>query len=166
MSIEFDRTNRLVLITSGQTSVTVQNLVNSVRDYEDNPANMDLQQIVNATGKQVLGGGAQVGITAELINDWRIAFSGWQGPSEEPVFVTGGNTVATNQYGNNPVSADNSPYTSITIQQSTSPSIIGVTADEIAAAVWDATVSGFADTGTMGKQQSSLLTVGKFLGLK
>ena len=65
----------------------------SIRDYEDNGQNMEVAQIANATGKQALGGGVLVGITLELINDWRIAFSGWTGPTTQSVSVGGGNLV-------------------------------------------------------------------------
>ena len=56
------------------TSVTIQELVNAIRDYEDELDFLDYGHICNAFGKQDLGGGAQVGITMVLINDWRIQF--------------------------------------------------------------------------------------------
>lgn len=167
MAIEFNRVDKLICVTSGQTTVLIQDLINAIRDYEDNPGNMDLMQIANATGKQDLGGGAQVGITLELINDWQLAFSGWV-PTvpDQPVFVTGGNLVAVNSFNNIPISSSGSPDTFATIQQSTSPSIVGVLPSEIGAAVWDVQASGHIDAGTTGKQQKDSLTVGKFLGLK
>lgn len=167
MAIAFNKSNKLIVITSGQTSETIQNLIDNIRDYEDNDVNMDLLQIANASGKQDLGGGAQVGITLELINNWRIAFSGWQGPSDQPVSIAGGNLVATNIYNNNPISPDDSPFTNVTIQQSTSPSIVGVTAEEIATAVWDANTAAHTSGTTFGeKVGDKLLTFLKFMGAK
>ena len=169
MAIQFDKTNKIIEITSGQTSVEVQDLINAIRDYEDNDINMELESLANATGKQALGGGTLVGITLELINNWQVAFSGWQGPSAESVFVVGGNFIATNDFLNNPVNGDQSPFTTITIAQSSSATIVlaGVARQDIADAVWDTETSGYQTSGTFGeKVGSKLLTVAKFLGLK
>lgn len=167
MAIEFNKANKLICVTSGQTTVTIQDLIDNIRDFEDSVSGIDVAQIANATGKQDLGGGSQVGITLELINDWRLCFSGWV-PSDPAitVFVTGGNLVATNSFNNNPISSSDSPDTYATIQQSTSPSIVGVTSTEIADAVWDVSTSNYQTAGTTGKQQKDNLTVPKFLGLK
>lgn len=167
MAIQFNKLDKLIVITSGQITITIQELIDTVRDFEDNVENMEVAQIANATGKQDLGGGTAVGITFELINDWRIAFSGWQGPTDKSVFVTGGNTVATNQFDNNPIAPDDSPFTQVTIQQSTSPSIIGVTAGEIATAVWDANTATHTSGTTFGEMVGKkLLTFIKFMGAK
>ena len=167
MAIQFNKSDKLIVVTSGQITVTIQELIDEVRDVEDNVVNMELDQIANATGKQDLGGGTAVGITFELINNWRIAFSGWQGPDEKPVFVTGGNLVATNDFNNNPIAASGSPNTYVTVQQSTSPSIAGVTAAEIAAAVWDANTTTYTSGTTFGeKVGQKLLTFIKFMGAK
>lgn len=53
----------------------------------------------------------------------------------------------------------------IAIGYSTSGST-GPTAESIAAAVWNAQTAAYAGAGTFGKFTQSLLTVGKFLGLK
>jgi len=167
MAIEFNKTDKLVLVTSGQVSVTIQELIDEIRDYEDNPVNMEIAQIANATGKQALGGGVSVGITLELINDWRIAFSGWQGPSEQAISIVGGNLVATNSFNNIPVAPDDSPNTYMFIAQSTSASIAGVLPTEIASAVWDAPTATYTSGLTFGeKVGQKLLTFIKFMGAK
>ncbi len=109
MAIEFAKATKIINVTSGQTTVFIQDLIDGIRDYEDNVENMELARIANASGKQNLGGGALVGITLELINDWRIAFSGWNGPVAQAVSVAGGNLVATNIFDNVPVSPADSP---------------------------------------------------------
>ena len=104
------------------TTVTCQELINAIRDYEDELSFLDYGHIANAFGKQSLGGGSQVGITLELINNWRIQF---QSPGASPtitVYVAGGNLVATNDYNNNPIKA--SDYVTVIIAQSSSPTII------------------------------------------
>jgi hypothetical protein len=168
MGIQFNKPDRLIVVTSGQISVTVQTLINEIRNYEDNPENMELDTIANATGKQDLGGGAQVGITLQLVNDWQIAFSGWAGTSpHQSVSIAGGNITAVNSFDNRPIDATSSIDTFITIQQSTSPSIIGTTSAEIASAVWNANTETYTSNTTFGeKVGNKLLTVAKFLGLK
>ena len=109
------------------TSVTIQELVNAIRDYEDELSFLDYGHIANATGKQSLGGGAQVGITLELINDWRIQFETPGAPPTITVYVRGGNLVATNSYSNNPIKP--SDYITAIIAQSSSPTIITPASD-------------------------------------
>lgn len=121
MAIEFAKATKVINVTAPQTSVFIQDLIDAIRDYEDNIVNMELLQIANATGKQDLGGGVLVGITLELINDWRIAFSGWFGPSTQGVSVGGGNLVATNQFSNNPILP--TPFTQVAVQSSSSATI-------------------------------------------
>lgn len=110
------------------TSVTVQELVNAIREYEEELDFFDYGHICNAFGKQDLGGGVQVGITLELINDWRIQFE-TPGPSTTiTVYVKGGNLVAVNSFSNNPIKP--SDYVTVIIAQSTSPSIITPASDD------------------------------------
>ena len=104
------------------TFVTIQELINAIRDYEDEIDFLDYGHIANASGKQDLGGGSQVGITLELINDWRIQFESPGAPPTITVYVRGGNLVATNSYSNNPIKP--SDYVTVIIAQSSSPTII------------------------------------------
>ena len=122
MGIAFDKSNKLIIITT-QTEVTIQNLINAIRDWEDELENMDVDQVANAYGKQDLGGEATVGITLELVNNWRVKFEDRSGPDYTPCKVSGGNLVTTNDYNNNPICP--SAYTQIIISQSSSPTIIG-----------------------------------------
>jgi len=46
----------------------MQTLVNEMRDWEDEPWNMTYPKLITASGKQALGGGVTVGITAQLEN--------------------------------------------------------------------------------------------------
>ena len=118
---KFDRVIQVDNPVEG-TEVTIQELVNAIRDYEDELDFFDYGHIANASGKQDLGGGSQVGITLELINDWRIQFESPGGPTTITVYVRGGNLVATNSFGNNPIKP--SDYVTVIIAQSSSPTII------------------------------------------
>lgn len=126
-TLTFFKYQRLIQVDSPQTSVTIQDLLNQIRLYEEQLINLDYGHIANAYGKQSLGGGAYVGITLELINDWRISFEARPGPTTIACYVTGGNLVAINQYANNPIYP--TAFTQVNIAQSTSPSIIQADAD-------------------------------------
>jgi len=91
MAITFDRINKWILVTSPQTTVDIQDLINKIRDYEDNLENLDLLQIANCTGKQSLGGTVFVGLTLELLDDWKIKFEDRLGPTTTTCYVSGGN---------------------------------------------------------------------------
>jgi hypothetical protein len=106
------------------TFVLVQDLLNAIRDYEDELSFMDYGHIANASGKQELGGGAKVGITLELINDWRIQFESPGPQTTITCYVRGGNLVADNSYNDNPIKP--SDYVTVIIAQSTSPTLIEV----------------------------------------
>ena len=65
MAILFDDVNRIITIEAPQTEVTCQELLNACREFEDDWNGIDDAQIAEASGKQNLGGGKQVGITLE-----------------------------------------------------------------------------------------------------
>jgi hypothetical protein len=119
MALTFDFINSIIEVPSPTTSVSVQTLINEIRDAEDelNPA-MTYPKIADAFGKQDLGGGSLVGITLVLLNDWRLRFQARPGPDTVACIVTGGNLVAVS---GNPIAA--SAYTTVTIAQSSSPTI-------------------------------------------
>jgi hypothetical protein len=121
MAIVFDKVNKLIIIEAPATEITIQDLINAIRDFEDDIQNMEISTIANAYGKQDLGGGIKVGITLELINNWRIKFQDRAGPDYIKCVVKGGNLVAINQYNNNPICP--SAYVTLEIAQSVSPTI-------------------------------------------
>lgn len=122
MAITFNKPDKLIVITT-DTEVTIQNLINAIRNYEDEPENLETASLANAYGKQDLGGGSMVGITLELINNWRIKFEDRDPPDTIACKVTGGNLVAINDYYDNPICP--SAYTQVTIAQSAAPVIAG-----------------------------------------
>jgi len=122
MAIVFDEIKRTIIIEKPQTEVTIQNLINAIRDWEDELINLDEASLANASGKQDLGGGILVGISLELINNWRIQFEDRLGPDYILCKVSGGNLVATNDYDNNPIRP--SAFTQIYIAQSSSATSI------------------------------------------
>lgn len=121
-SITFLKYERIIQVDSPQTSLDVQDLLNQIRLYEEKLINLDYGTIANAYGKQALGGGSFIGITLELINNWRVAFEARSGPDTVLCTISGGNIVAINDYSNNPVYP--TAFTQIVIAQSSSPTII------------------------------------------
>lgn len=125
MALTFDFINSIIEIPSPTTSVSVQTLINEIRDAEDelNPA-MTYPKIADAFGKQDLGGGVLVGITLVLLSSWKVRFEARPGPSTVACIITGGNLVAES---GNPIAA--SAFTSVTIAQSSSPTIAKADSD-------------------------------------
>jgi len=72
-------------------SITIQSLVNQIRDWEDNQANLCYPSLLKATGKEVLSATELVGITASLQNA-KLKFADRTSPTE--CDVLGGNLVA------------------------------------------------------------------------
>jgi len=126
-ALTFFKYERIIQVDAPQTTITIQDLLNQIRLYEELPINMDYGSLANASGKQALGGGSFVGITLELINDWRLAFEARPGPDTILCTVAGGNLVATNQYNDNPIYP--TAFTQVNIAQSSSPTIIQAPTD-------------------------------------
>lgn len=124
MAIVFDKTDKVILIEAPDTSVTVQALLDAVRNFEDEPHNMEVEQICEAVGKDSLGGEDYTGITLKLVNDWRVQFEDRAGAEYIACTISGGNLIANNAYDNNPIKP--SAYTQVTRAQSTSPTIKNV----------------------------------------
>jgi hypothetical protein len=153
-TISFDRIDRCILIDPPDLEVTIQEIYNAARLYEGELGNMDVSDddtsgpqggIVSAAGKEDLGGGFQVGITLELINDWRIKFADFGATDGlQSAIVRGGNLVATNAFNNNPVKA--AANVQVVIAQSTSAVIINQGGD----------ISDIADDAATAAAQSTI----------
>jgi len=94
--------------------------VNQIRNWEDNQANLTYPSLLSASGKESLGGGASVGITAKLENT-KVKFA--DRTEATTCLVYGGNLVAVDANGNSMYPIEPSNNTTVTISQSSSPSI-------------------------------------------
>src|SRR3990170_6575732 len=122
MAVDFHKVLKLITVLKPATNITIQDLHDEIRLFEEKNPNLEVAKIMNASGKESLGGGVQVGITLELVNDWRLAFEDRSpGPDEVLCTVSGGNLVATNIYSNNPIFP--TPYVQVVISQSSSATI-------------------------------------------
>lgn len=59
---------RIVEVLAPTTTISVQDLTDEIKEWEQEPANLVYPKIVSTSGKEDLGGGVLVGITAELQN--------------------------------------------------------------------------------------------------
>jgi len=126
-TITFDRVNKLINVSTNDTEASVQEIYDAIRTYEDEPQNLDLEPMAEGGGKNYLSsaGGVieYVGITMTLLNDWRVSFGDRGSPSNViSCAITGGNLVATNSFGNNPIYP--TLYTQVQVRQATAPSLL------------------------------------------
>ncbi len=135
MTIQVDPTVSPRIITVPETdgvSITIQSLVNQIRTWEDNQANLSYAKLLSASGKEDLGSSTLVGITAKLENT-KLKFEA-RG-TLTTCYVGGGNLVAVDIYGNSMFPIE--PSTNVTVQltQSSSATLLetgvsGLTAEE------------------------------------
>lgn len=59
---------RIIEVDAPTTSISIQELVDLVRAWEDKTVSLDYPYLIDAAGKEDLGGGVRVGITATLYN--------------------------------------------------------------------------------------------------
>lgn len=90
---------RVILVNkNGDTSreLTIQDLVDTIRDFEDDPLSMAHDHLIEASGKEALGGSVFVGITATLQNA-QVGFESRPGPTFVQCSISGGNLVAVGE---------------------------------------------------------------------
>jgi len=75
ISVSFHESPRIIEIAAPSIVLTIQDLYDTLRELEDDLLNMDDKQTIIAAGKDTLGGGVEVGITATLQNA-QVAFEG------------------------------------------------------------------------------------------
>ena len=127
---EFDDVNQLIIVpmlgTLGETvtEITCQQIVDAVRNWQDELIDMQIANFLDASGKEALGGGVFVGITIKL-TDWKIQFAARPGPAWVMCNVTGGNLVAFDTFLNDYVwPLEPSPFTNGYIARSSSATLL------------------------------------------
>ena len=124
MSISVDpiASPRIITVPEADgVSIDIQSLVNQIRQWEQEPLNLGYARLLSAAGKEDLGGGALVGITAKLENT-KVKFAARGTPTTCSIY--GGNLVAVDANGISMFPIE--PSTNITVQlaQSSSPTLI------------------------------------------
>ena len=95
MAIVFYEAIKIIEVEAPAIEVSIQELLNACREWEDDLSSLDTPQIAYASGKEVLGGGMSVGVTL-LLMDWRVRFQARPGPDWVTCNISGGNLVAFN----------------------------------------------------------------------
>lgn len=118
---------RIITVLSPSINITVQDLVDTCRVEEEKLNSLQYDKIIDANGKDSLGGGVFVGITATLQNAL-LAFEARPGPTFIQCNVQGGNLVAIDSNGNNIDPILTTAYTQV-IRTSSSSSTLQELAD-------------------------------------
>jgi hypothetical protein len=98
ITVDWAQSPRLITVLSPSVELTIQDLVDTCRELEDDIINLPYSRLVDAAGKEPLGGGTSVGITATLQNAV-VAFEARPGPTWTLCVISGGNLVAVDDVG-------------------------------------------------------------------
>lgn len=134
IAIDWSTSPRIITVLSPSVELTIQDLVDTVRDLEDELPNMAYDKIVDATGKEPLGGGNAVGITATLRNA-QVGFEARPGPSFTTCNVLGGNLTATDAVGDDLDPIQTTAFVQVVRTSSSSATLSSQTALEAAVAL-------------------------------
>lgn len=146
-----DQVTQIITVELPDTSITCQEILNAIRDWEDELPNMNAAKVADGVGKDDLGGGVMTGITLKLLN-WKIKFAAQSSPTV--CTISGGNLIAVDENGDSMTPIESSTNVSVVIAQSTSASLIegnGADLDAIADAVWDEPRLDHVEDSTFGK---------------
>jgi len=113
---------RIITVLAPATDITMQELVDDVRDWEDEQIDMEYDYILSAAGKEPLGGGVLVGITVTLHNA-KLAFEARPGPDFVQCNATGGNLVAEDEFGNIMSAIQVTAFTQVILTSSSSATL-------------------------------------------
>jgi len=160
MALQFNRFTRIATVPAADgLTITIQDLYNQFRDFEDEPQNLDLPTMITAGGKDDLGGGQFTVISCTLLDGWRLAFAASGSPVQAT--VTGGNLVGVDAAGDPQFPIAPTTNVSVTIAQATTGALL-TGEGLIGADVWD--YSGPYVSGSIGEfVTKKLLTFVKFL---
>ena len=122
---------RIITVLSPSTELSMQDLVDTARVLEEDINALDDNHLVNAAGKEDLGGGVKVGITVTLQNA-KIAFEARGGPSYVQCNISGGNLVAIDEVGSTISPVEPTAYTQIVLANSSSATLSEQTAIQYA----------------------------------
>jgi hypothetical protein len=118
-TFQFDPINRIITVLAPDTEITVQELINAIRDWEDD--HLEWDKVADAAGKEYLGAGLYVAITVRLLN-WRLKFQDRDQPTV--CIVRGGNLLAVDDQGNYMYPIAPAQNVTVAIAQSTAASLL------------------------------------------
>src|SRR3990172_6666335 len=122
LSIDPISSPRIITVLAPDVAITMQQLVDMVRDWEDDQVDMEYDHLLDASGKENLGGGVYVGISVTLRNA-KLAFQARLGPDYTQCNATGGNLVAVDSDGNTMSPIQPTAYTQVVLTSSSSATL-------------------------------------------
>lgn len=126
VTIDWSQSPRIITVLSPSANITIQDLVDTCRTLEGEQIDLTYDHIIDAAGKQNLGGGVFVGVTATL-NNALLAFEARSGPTYTQCIVNGGNLVATDSLGvyqSTPI--EPTAFTQVVVSASSSGTLVSV----------------------------------------
>jgi hypothetical protein len=123
ISINWNASPRVIEVADTSDTVTMQDLVDTLRERETDFANLSYPHIVNSAGKEALGGGVSIAITLILQNA-QLKFADRSGPSFVTCYVLGGNLVAVDEDGYELDAIATSDYVHVIVVRSSSSTLI------------------------------------------
>ncbi len=128
LSINWVTSPRIITVAAPSTEVTMQDLVDTVRDLEDELNDgLQYEYILDAAGKENLGGGVAVGVTVTLRNA-RLAFEARAGLTFDQCNISGGNLVAVDADGDSMEAVQTTSYTQVIRTSSSSATLLELSA--------------------------------------
>ena len=132
----------IISVTAPTTSVTVQELVTTIRDWEAELANMTYPRVIDTAGADDLGGGVTTGITMTLSSAWQIQF--WSGVTRGT--IKDGNVVG----GVGGIPVKNTGGSDTILQLGAVATTIATAGGALAQSVWEYDLSGTFSSKTAG----------------
>ena len=128
VTVDFSVSPRIITVPDTLSTISIQDLHDTLRTIEDEPTNMGYDHLTDSVGKADLGGGIQTSITMTLQNA-KLAFADRAGPGFVQCTVTGGNLVAVdaNQASIDPIQTTD--FTQIVTSRSTEAALIAAEAE-------------------------------------
>lgn len=121
--INWNADPRIITIQAPSVSANIQDIIDTLRNFEVSIEGMDEPYILEASGKEKLEGGKFVGLTVQLQNAL-IEFEGRLSPPWASCAIVDGNLTAVDKTGQTIYPINGTPYINISFIQSTSASII------------------------------------------
>ena len=94
VQVNWQLSPRLIIVDAPSVEITIQDLVDTARHLEAEIGNIEDDPIISAAGKESLGGGVTVGITATLQNS-QLYFESRDTPLDNTKTVSTGNAAGT-----------------------------------------------------------------------
>ena len=142
LSVDWNASPRVITIAAPSTEIVIQDLHDSITSIEESVEGITHPKLIDSAGKEDLGGGTFVGVTAKLQNA-RLAFAARGGPTFEYCKVYDGNLVAIDTNGDAIEPIETTDYVQVQLIQS------------VAAAIKEQSI---ADTATAVKEESLTTT--------